>query len=275
MMSGWLAALLGALLVTASAFQGTSFAHAAPYEVSGEESCMALPAKVRWDPALERCTLLGSMTVLADGEHAAGQGMTFSVDAKARLASFGTITNSANATLAVAGKMTINSGATLVNSGAFSNAGTLANSGVFVNSADATFKNTGRIANAGTLSNSAGAALANSGRITNDTIINNQGHVENRGTLAVSEDAVLASAAGAAIKNSGRIMAYCGAHVAGAISGRPVTDRCNDPPAAAMGLWSPFSPLSSDVQAGTVFTFRANATDDIKLAKLEWDFDGD
>ncbi|MGI0006043.1 MAG: Ig-like domain-containing protein, partial [Nitrososphaera sp.] len=86
---------------------------------------------------------------------------------------------------------------------------------------------------------------------------------------------MLTSSPGAAVKNSGRVMVYCGAHVAGAISGRPPTDRCDDPPAAAMGLWSPFSPLSSDGQVGTVFTFRANATDDIKLAKLEWDFEGD
>ena len=70
-------------------------------------------------------------------------------------------------------------------------------------------------------------------------------------------------------------MVYCGAYFAGAISGRPPTDRCDDPPAAAMGLWSPFSPLSSDGQVGTVFTFQANATDDIRLAKLEWDFEGD
>ena len=223
--------------------------------MSGEESCLALPGTARGDPALERGTLLDLMTVPSGRVLTVGQGVTLFVDAKAKFAIWGTITNQTNSTLTVAGKMTVNSGATLVNSGAFSNSGTLANSGVFVNSADAIFKNTGRI--------------------TNDAIINNQGHVENRGTMTVSKDAMLTNSAGAAVKNSGRVMVYCGAHVAGAISGRPPTDRCDDPPAAAMGRWSPFSPLSSDGQVGTVFTFRANATDDIRLAKLEWDFEGD
>ncbi|MGI0006130.1 MAG: hypothetical protein ACREAI_06920, partial [Nitrososphaera sp.] len=152
------AVLLGALLIMASALQGTSVAHAAPYEISSEKSCLALQGKARWDSALERCTLLDSMTIPSGRVLTVGQGVTLFVDAKAKLASWGTITNQANATLTIAGKMTVNSGGTLVNSGAFSNSGTLANSGVFVNSADAVFKNTGRITNAGTLTNSAGAA---------------------------------------------------------------------------------------------------------------------
>ena len=57
------AVLLGALLIMASALQGTSVAHAAPYEISSEKSCLALPGKARWDSALERCTLLDSMTI--------------------------------------------------------------------------------------------------------------------------------------------------------------------------------------------------------------------
>jgi len=152
---------------------------------------LALTGTARWDPAHERYTLLGLMTVPSGRILTVGQGVTLFVDAKAKFGTWGTITNQANSTLTVAGRMTVNSGATLVNSGAFSNSGTLANSGVFVNSADAVFKNTGRI--------------------TNDAIINNQGRVENRGTLTVSKDAMLTSSPGAVVKNSGRVMVYCGA----------------------------------------------------------------
>ena len=191
MSSALVAVLLGASLMMAGMLHGTSIAYATPYEVSGEKSYLTLPGTTTWDPVLERCALLDSMTVLSGRVLTVGQGVTLFVDAKAKVTSWGTITNQANATLGIAGKMTVNSGATLVNSGAFSNSGTLANSGVLVNSADAVVKNTGRITNAGTLTNLAGAAFTNSGSITNDAIINNQGHIENRGTLTVSKETML------------------------------------------------------------------------------------
>ena len=84
MSSAWTASLLGALLIVAAALQGTSFVYAAPYEVSGEESCLALPAKAIWDPALGRCTLLDSMAVLSGSVLTVGQGVALFVDAKAK-----------------------------------------------------------------------------------------------------------------------------------------------------------------------------------------------
>ena len=269
----WPAVLLGALLLAAGAIQ--SHAHAALYIISGEESCLALPAKARWDSALDRCAVRGPMAILAGDVLTVGQGMTLSADPRARISNSGIIAVSVNATLTIAGKVTNAPGATLVNSGTLAISGIFTNSGAIVNSADVTLKNTGRITNSGALTNSAGASLFNSGRITNNAIINNQGQIENRGTLSVSEEAMLTSSAGAMVKNSGRVMVYCGAQVAGTITIRPATDKCDDAPAAAMGAWSPYSLLQSDGSADTVFTFRANATDDIKLAKIEWDFDGD
>jgi Ca2+-binding RTX toxin-like protein len=271
--------LLGIMLLAVAAadgaIQGQGHAHAAPYTISGEESCLALPAKVKWDPDLNRCALRGPMAILAGDVLTVGQGVTFSVDPRAKITNSGTIANSANATLLVAGKITNSQGATLVNSGSTAVSGIFSNAGAIVNSADATLKNIGRITNSGTIANSAGAQLYNLGRITNNAIINNQGQVENRGTLIVSEEAMLSSLAGATVKNSGRVMAYCGAQVAGAIMFRQATDKCDDPPAASMGAWSPFSPVDTDGEVDTVFTFKASASDDIKLAKVEWDFDGD
>jgi hypothetical protein len=270
-----LAAMLIAVVVVTIAGAMQSHAHAAPYAISGADSCLALPAKVKWDPALNRCTLHGPLSIAAGDVLTVGQGVTFSADPRARISSSGTIANSANATLLIAGKVTNAPGATLVNSGSMAVSGIFSNAGTLVNSADGVLKNTGRITNSGTLTSSAGAQLYNFGRITNNAIINNQGQIENRGILIVSEEAMLSSSAGATVKNSGRVMAYCGAQIAGTITYRPVTDKCDDPPAASMGAWSPFSPLDMDGEVDTVFTFKANASDDIKLVKVEWDFDGD
>jgi hypothetical protein len=68
-------------------------------------------------------------------------------------------------------------------------------------------------------------------------------------------------------------MLYCNAYVNGTISVRAAIDRCDDPPTAAMGAWSLFDGAQGSV--GMLFTFYANATDDVCLARVEWDFDGD
>ena len=222
-------------------------------------------------------------------------GVTLAIAAKASLANGGSISNSEGAIILNVGRLANGPGAVIANGGLFFSNGrfanegqvtntgnltltshaSLVNSGAITNFAHSSFKNSGKATNAGSLANYANATLINSGRLTNNATIGNAGRIENRGTSFDLENSKLIVFKSGIVRNTGNVMLYCNAHVDGMISVRSAIDRCDDPPSATMGTWSPLGGAGIDGSVGTMFTFYANATDDVRLARVEWDFDGD
>lgn len=240
----WVMAIaMAAFAIGAMALAGLPvYAAAAALTISDEESCLLLPAKVRWD-GLKCVVLEGTLALSPQDRLVVGAGAALSVEPKARLSNLGVIEVSPGATLAAMGRME-NSGNLTNSGGAFTNRGVLVNSGVISNTADAVFKNPGRLVNSGTLENLADAIFINTGRITNGEggSIDNKSYIDNRGTLTVSGNSRLVNSDEAAFRNTGRMMVYCNAEVTGTIAGRAVTDKCDDPPSATMEAWSPYNP---------------------------------
>jgi Ca2+-binding RTX toxin-like protein len=288
-------AALSAILVIGG--QQIQFVKGFSYSITDGGSCLALPpqANAQWDQRLSRCTVRGALVLSQHEVLTTGQGVTFAVAGKASVTSSGTIRNAEGATFLVVGKIANEQGAAIINGGMilskgrFSNAGSvtnlgnmtftsqgaLVNSGTIANFIHASFKNSGKGANTGVLANYVNATLVNSGRLNNNATIIDVGRIENRGTLFNLENSKLVIFKGGTVRNTGNIMLYCNSYVNGTISARSAIDRCDDPPAVAMSAWSPFGGTGMDGSVGTLFTFFANATDDVRLARIEWDFDGD
>ncbi|MEO9294602.1 MAG: Ig-like domain-containing protein [Nitrososphaera sp.] len=244
------------------------------YNISDAGSCLALSAsaKARWDQQSLKCTIAGTLALSSQDMLTVGQGVMLVIEDRGKVTiQGGAVNNAFGATILVRGKV-INAG-TITNMGNITlpSAGSLANQGVFVNSSHGLLKSSGRITNTGTLVNHANATILSSGKFTNRAEVDNAGYIDNRGTMFMLENSTLAGSAGSVARNTGNVMIYCQARVTQVLSIRSAIDRCDDPPYAAMGSWLPDGPGS----VGTEFTFYANATDDVRLAWLEWDFDGD
>lgn len=248
-------------------------AQASSHVVLDGDSCLALgpSAKAAWNGQQSRCTIQGTLILSAKDMLTVGQGMTLAIGNRAKITNDGVINNAFGATVLDRGKIT-NAG-TITNMGnvTLSGVGSLANDGLFVNAAYGVLKNLARITNTGTITNYANATIINSAKFTNRADVSNAGYIENRGTFFMLENSTLSGDDGSIARNTGNIMSYCGSLVTQAVSVRQAIDRCDDPPLVAMGAWSPDGQGSVD----TTFTFYANATDDMRLARLEWDFDGD
>lgn len=256
-------------------------AEAAATGISDRDSCFSLPAKAKakWDEQTRRCAIQGTLDVMAGEVIDVAPGTTLVVEQKGRAANGGTISVSPGATLIVVGRLANGAGGTLANSGNVTSLGTLVNEGIVASSADASVKNAGRLSNQGIVVNGAGAMLSNLGRMANSGggVISTAGLVDNRGIMSLMQGAMIAGGGGAAagagmFENAGRLVLYCDARVVVEVSGAPAVDRCDDPPAAEMYA---FIPAESGGDGESAFTFYASATDDRRLAHLEWDFDGD
>lgn len=249
-------------------------AGAAAYTVSDEASCLSLPAKVRWEGP--KCIVQeGTLALSVQDRLAIGPGITLFVESNGRLINSGALEVQPGAALVNHGRVA-NSG-NLTNTGTFTNTGVLVNSGVASNTADAMFKNSGRVANSGKLENLADAMFTNTGRVTSGAggSIENESYIDNRGIMTISEKSKLVNSDRAAFRNTGRTIVYCNSEITGTIAGRAITDKCDDPPSAKMEAWSPYNPAGYDGTPDSEFTFFASAADDVRLARLEWDFDGD
>lgn len=274
-------------LIIISSLAGSPLLHvqqaeAAATGISDMDSCLSLPAKAKakWDEQERRCAIQGKLEVMAGEVIDVAPGTTLAIEQKGRAANGGAISVSPGSALVVAGRLANGAGGTLANSGNVTNLGALVNKGIIASSADASVKNAGRLSNQGIVVNGAGAMLSNLGRMANSEggVISNAGLVDNRGIMSLMQGAMIAGgsggmAAGAGMfENSGRLVLYCDARVAVEVSGAQAIDRCDDPPAAEMYA---FIPAESGGDGESAFTFYASATDDRRLAHLEWDFDGD
>lgn len=256
---------IAVLVMLAAGAYPSQAAFAFSYNILDEGSCSALPAsaKARWDHGSGRCIIAGTLTLSTQDLLIVGQDVTLVVEG--RITNQGVINNGFGATLIDKGKIT-NEG-TITNMGNITlpSAGAFVNQGLYINSVHALLKSFGRITNEGTITNYANATIMSAGKMTNRADVGNAGYIENRGTAFMLENSTLSGAG--TLRNTGNVMVYCGAKVSQALSVRAAIDRCDDPPAAVMG---------PELPSGEAwFTFYANATDDVRLARLEWDFDGD